>query len=254
VLFIAAGGIAAGIAAFRGPDASNNLSRLPGQATAASLVTLKAKDLPSTWHVLNSGSLANSYGIGSLFATPAIVHAWNATHSSCAAVINQVGAAMLSTVGPSTVTARTLAATEDPLGGSWQVADTVAVRASPAQASSGLAALSTAFENPVADDCVARLWTASLVPKLPAGSVLNMRVSQPPIPVLPGNPVVWAMAMSGTATIRHSVVPFRFEVLTFAAGRIEVAFSASSKLGPLPSNLDNSLLVTLAMRAEHQAH
>jgi hypothetical protein len=46
----------------------------------ARLITLKAKDLPPTWHVSNSGSLASSYGPGSVLATPAIVHAWAAAH------------------------------------------------------------------------------------------------------------------------------------------------------------------------------
>jgi hypothetical protein len=252
-LFIAAGGVAAGIAAFRSPATSNNLSTLPGQAAVARLITLKAKDLPPTWHVSNSGSLASSYGPGSVLATPAIVHAWAAAHPACAAVLDGVGAAMLSTLGRSAVTARTLATTENPYGGSWQVADIVAVRADSAEASSGLAGLSSVFENPVADDCVAKLWTASLVSALPVGSVVNVFVVQPPIPVLPGNPVVWAMAMSGSAVVHRTLEPFRFEVFTFATGRIEVAFTTSSTSGPLPSKLGSSLLAALATRAERQA-
>jgi hypothetical protein len=61
------------------------------------------------------------------------------------------------------------------------------------------------------------------------------------------------MAMSGTSAVGHIALPIRFEVTSFAVGRAQVSFSSSSKVAPLPSSLNEGLLVTLATRAEKQA-
>jgi hypothetical protein len=106
---------------------------------------------------------------------------------------------------------------------------------------------------PAARACIDRFWSAAMLAGLPAGSHVSLSVSQPPIPVLPGNPPVWVMAMGGTAIIRNIASPFRFEVTSFAVGRAQVTFATSSTLAPLPFSLDQTLLAVLATRAQQRA-
>ena len=253
VLFVVAGGAAAGVAAFRGPVSQPGLATSPRYLAAANKVVLRAGDFPPPWHISNNGITASSYGLGSAFVRPAIVHSWLAAHSACATVIDAVSAAMLPPEGSETAVASTQAAAANPSGSSWQTVDTVVFRSSAAQARTDLTRLRSLIAEPSARACVSRFWTAALLAELPPGSQVAMTVSQPPIPVLPGNPSVWAMAMSGTSAVGHIALPIRFEVTSFAVGRAQVSFSSSSKVAPLPSSLNEGLLVTLATRAEKQA-
>jgi hypothetical protein len=252
VLFVAGGGAAAGIAAFRGPV---NQPRPPtpaqDRARANSLV-LRASNFPRPWHVSNAGDVAGSYGVGSVLVRPAIVRSWLASHLACTTDLNSVSAAMMPSAGGATAAASTQATAAGPPGGSSQIADTVAFHSSPAQASTDLTAVRSLIHEPSARACIIHFWAAELLAKLPPGSHVAMTLWQPRLPVLAGSPLVWAMSMSGTATARHMAVPIRFEVTSFAAGRARVSLAASSRLAPLPARLYDTLLVTLATRAEQQ--
>jgi len=250
LLFVAAGGAVAGIAAFRGPVTQPGLPTRAQDQAAADNVVLRASDFPTAWRVSKSGITASSYGIGSALVTPAIVHSWITAHPACAGDLNSLSAALTASGGTVTAVASTHATAADPLGGSWQAADVVAFHSSAAQVSTDLAAMRSLLAEPAARACINRFWSAALLAGLPRGSYLSLSVSQPPSPVLPGNPSVWVMAMGGTATVRSIALPFRFEVTSFAVGRAQVSFVTSSKLAPLPLSLDQALLVVLATRAE----
>lgn len=252
VLFVAAAGAAAGIAALRGPVNHPGVPRATLKR-AANNVALKNSDFPLTWHVSNDALTAGSYGFGSVFNSPAVVKSWLATHPSCATGLNDVRAGMTASDGETTAVAFTQATSSDPLGGSWQIADLVAFHSSSAQLRKDLATTRSALAAPGTRACIDRFWSAALLAGLPPGSSISLSVSQPPLPVLPGNPSTWVMAMGGTATVRNIALPFRFEVTSFAIGREQVSFVTSSKLAPLPLSLTQALLVVLATRAERQA-
>ncbi len=247
VLFVAAGGAAAGIAALRGPVTQP--TRAQDQA-AADNVVLRASDFPTPWHVSKVGITASSYGIASGLVTPATVSSWLTAHPACAGDLNNLSAALTASGGTVTAVASKRANAADPLGGSWQATDVVAFHSSAAQVSTNLAAMRSLIAEPLARACINRFWSAALLAGLPRGSYVSLSVSQPPPPVLPGNPPVWVMAMGGTATVRSISLPFRFEVTSFGVGRAQVSFVTSSKLAPLPLSLDQALLVVLATRAE----
>ena len=253
VLFVAAAGAAAGIAAFRGPVSQPRQPTRAQDQAAADNVVLRASDFPTSWHVSKAGITAGAYGVGSGLLTAAIVHSWLAAHPACATDVSSVSAALTASDGNATAVASTQAAAADPLGGSWQAADVVAFHSSAAQVGTDLAALRRLVADPTARACIDRFWAAALLTELPAGSRVSLSVSQPPLPVLPGNPPVWVMAMGGTATVRHIAIMFRFEVTSFVVGRAQVSFVTSSKLAPLPLSLDQAMLVILATRAELQA-
>ncbi len=253
VLFIAAGGAAAGIAAFHGPV---NRPRPPTPAqdrARADSVVLRASNFPRPWHVSNAGGVGASYGVGSALVTPAIVRSWLASHPACTTDLNSVSAAMMPSAGGATAVASTQATAVGPPGRSWQIADTVAFHSSPAQASTDLTAVRSLIREPRARACIVHFWAAALLAELPTGSQVAMTVWQPRLPALARNPIAWAMSMSGTATTRHIAIPIHFEVTSFTAGRARVSLAASSKLAPLPANLYGALLVTLATRAEQHA-
>ena len=250
VLFIAAGGAAAGIAAFRGPVNQPGPPTPAQDRATANSVVLRASDFPRPWHVSDARGVASSYGVGSVLVTPAIVRSWLASHLACTTDLNSLSAALMPSVGGATAVASTQATAVEPPGSSWQIADTVAFHSSPAQASTDLTAVRPLIREPGARACIIHFWAAALLSELPPGSHVAMTVWQPRLPVLSGNPLVWAMSMSGTATARHVAIPIHFEVTSFTAGRARVSFAASSKLAPLPASLDEALLVTLATRAE----
>ena len=253
VLFAAAGGAAAGVAALRGPVSRPGLPTAAQDKAAANRVVLKSGDFPSSWHVSTAGFSASSYGFGSVFATPAVLNAWLVTNPACATALEGVSAAVTASAGNTTAEAATQATSSGSLDGSWQTADVVAVHTSAAQLRNDLAAMGSLVADPSARACIDRYWSAALLAPMPAGSRLSLSVSQSAPPVLPGSPPAYVMSMGGTATVRGVTVPFRFEVTSFAVGREQVSFVSSSKLAPLPLNLDRSLLVVLATRAEQQA-
>ena len=73
--------------------------------------------------------------------------------------------------------------------------DVVAFHSSAAQVGTDLAALRRLVADPTARACIDRFWAAALLTELPAGSRVSLSVSQPPLPVLPGNPPVWVILL-----------------------------------------------------------
>ena len=250
VVFVAAGGAAAGIAAFRGPIARPALPTPARDQVAADNVVLRSSDFPTSWHVSRTGITAGSYGVGSGLVTPAIVHSWLTAHQACASDLNSIKAALTASDRGATAVATAQASTSDSLGGSWTMANIVTVHSVPAQASTDLTAMRSLIKEPGARACLSQFWAASLLAELPPGSHVTTVVSPAQIPFLPENPPSWAMSMTSTATVRHIAVPFYFEFASFVTGRVQVSFATSSKLASLSRGLDESLLVTLAIRAE----
>lgn len=250
VVFVAAGGAAAGIAAFRGPIARPALPTPARDQVAADNVVLRSSDFPTSWHVSRTGITAGSYGVGSGLVTPAIVHSWLTADQACASDLNSIKAALTASDRGATAVATAQATTSDSLGGSWEMANIVTVHSVPAQASTDLTAMRSLIKEPGARACLGQFWAASLLAELPPGSHVTTVVSPAQIPFLPENPPSWAMSMTSTATVRHMAVPFYFEFASFVTGRVQVSFATSSKLASLSRGLDESLLVTLAIRAE----
>ncbi len=119
VVFVAAGGAAAGIAAFRGPIARPALPTPARDQVAADNVVLRSSDFPTSWHVSRTGITAGSYGVGSGLVTPAIVHSWLTAHQACASDLNSIKAALTASDRGATAVATAQATTSDSLGGSW---------------------------------------------------------------------------------------------------------------------------------------
>jgi len=253
VLFLVAGGVAAGIAAFRGPVTTPPPSTAQHDRAAASAAVLTAASFPSAWHVSRASSAITSYGLGSALVTPSVVRAWLVSHPSCSVELNAVSAAMTPAVGSVTAVAYSQAATTNPLGGPWQIADAVAFHTSAAEVRSDLAAMQTLLGQAKSQRCVAQFWSAALLSELRSGSTVTMTVSPRAVPPLPGKTTGWAMQMNGTAVVGQRTLPLRFQITSFAAGRAQLFFVVSSKAAALPGNLAASLLVTLAVRAEKLA-
>lgn len=251
VLFVAAGGAAAGIAAFRGPTRPG-LTNLAREQAAADSIVLRAGDFPPPWRVTGAKVTPGSYGVASGIVTPALLRSWLVAHPTCATDVDSVSAALTASDGAATAVASTQAAASDPLGGSWQTTDVVAFHANAAQVRTDLASLRSLIAEPAARSCINRFWSASMLAGLPSGSHISLSVSQALLPGLPGDPPAWTMAMGGTAVVRGMMLPFRFEVTSFLVGHAQVSFTASSKLAPLPLSLDQALLVELATRADLQ--
>ena len=251
VLFVAAGGAAAGIATFRGPTRPGKTNFAQEQAAADSIV-LRAGDFPPPWRVTGARVTPGSYGVASGLVTPTLVRSWLAAHPTCATDVDSVSAALTASDGAATAVASTQAAASDPLGGSWQTTDVVAFHANAAQVRTDLASLRSLIAEPAARSCINRFWSAAMLAGLPPGSHISLSVSQPPLPGLPGDPPAWTMSMGGTAVVRGMTLLFRFEVTSFLIGHAQVSFTTSSKLAPLPLSLDQALLVELATRADLQ--
>ena len=250
VLFLVAGGVAAGIAAFRGPVNTTPPSTAPQDRAAAAAAVLTAASFPRGWHFSRPSNAVSSYGLGAALVTPSVVRAWLGSHPSCTAGLTAVSAAMTPTVGNLTAVAYSEAATTNPLGGPWQIADAVAFHTSPAQVGADLAKMQTTLGQPKSQQCVAQFWAAALMSKLPKGSTITMSVSPRAFPSLPGNPAGWAMQMQGTEVVGQSTLPLRFQITSFGEGRAQVFFAVSSRAAALPNNLAAGLLMTLAVRGE----
>ena len=145
------------------------------------------------------------------------------------------------------------ATNQGPLGGSWQIADTVAYHATAAQVSGQVADVRSLLSASSARACIGQFWTAALTAELPIGSRVALSVSNPTIPPLPGNPSVWTMSMTGTATAGRVAIPIRFAITELAVGRAQVSLAAAARVAPLLGHVDQRLLTTLAIRAERFA-
>jgi hypothetical protein len=251
VLFVAAAGAAAGIAAFRGPT-QPGLTTVAQAQQAANSVVLRTGDFPPPWHVAKTGVTASSYGVAAGLVTPSLVRSWTASNPGCAGDIQSVSAALTASDTSAAAVASTQAAASDPLGGSWQTADVVAIHSDATTVIRDLAAPRSLLTRSAARSCINRFWSASMLAGLPDGSHISLSVAPAALPALPGSPPLWAMSMGGTAVVRGVTLPFRFEVISFAVGHAQVSFTSSSKLAPLPLSLNQALLVVLATRAELQ--
>ena len=252
VVFLAAGGAAAGIAAFRGPVTPPAPTTSARDQAAANSVLLTATDFPSAWQE-SSGNSPTSYGLGSALVTPSAVSAWLATHGTCSGDLGAVSAAMTPGKDNVTAVAYSQATTTNPLGEPWQIADAVAFNTSASAVSADIAKIRSVLGTAKAQRCVAAFWSTALRAEIPAGSSVMMSVAPRAFPNLPGRPLGWAMEMIGTAVVHHVSLPLRFQITVFAAGRAEVFFVVSSKGAALPGNLARRLLVDLATRVERLA-
>ncbi len=250
-LFVAAAGAAGGIAAFRGPT-QPGLTTVAQAQQAADNVILRTGDFPPPWHVAKTAVTASSYGVASGLVTPSLVRSWTASNPGCATDIQSVSAALTASDNNAAAVASSQAAAADPLGGSWQTADVVAIGSDTKAVRRDLAALRSLLTAPAARSCVNRFLSASMLAGLPDGSHISLSATAASLPALPSSPPTWAMSMGGTAVVRGVTLPFRFEVVSFAVGHAQVSFISSSKLAPLPLSLNQALLVVLATRAELQ--
>ncbi|MGA3353481.1 MAG: hypothetical protein ABSD85_09895 [Acidimicrobiales bacterium] len=250
VLFLAAGGVAAGIAAFRGPVNPPGLSTVAQDQAAANGAVLTSAEFPAAWRWSGAKSTANSFGLGSPLVTPAIVQSWLAGNKACSADLNAVTAAMTPTVGDVTAVAYSRAGTTNPLGGPWQIADAIAFHTSTGQVSSDLARMQAVLAKQRAQRCVARFWSATLQSQLPTGSLVMVTVSPRSVPQLAGKPAGWAMEMQGTETVGQTSIPLRCQISSFAAGRAQVYFVVSSRGAALPAVTAAKALNALGTRAE----
>jgi hypothetical protein len=160
---------------------------------------------------------------------------------------------MTPTVGDVTAVAYTQAAAKNPRGGLWQIADAVAFHTSAAQVRAEMTSVRAVLGETKAQLCLVQFWSTALQAEFPSGSLVLMSVSPAVVPSLPGKPLAWAMAMSGTAISGQTSLPLNFEITSFASGRAQVYFVVSSRSANLPSSLDARLLVTLATQAERQS-
>ena len=252
VVFAAAAGAAAGIAAFRGPTRPGLTSVAQARA-AVDNVLLRAGDFPPPWHVAKAATTAASFGVASGLVTPSLVHSFVAANPGCAGDLAPVGTTLTATNGGAAAVASTEATASDPLGGSWQTTDVAAYHSDAATVTRDFAALRRLLTEPAARSCLNRFLSASLLAGLPTGSYISLSVASAPLPALPGSPPAFAMSMGGTAAVRGVTLPFRFEVTSFEVGHIQVSLTSTSKLVPLPLSLNQALLVVLATRAELQS-
>jgi len=253
VLFVAAGAAAVGIAALH--HHTTRHAPTPAQdRAAASRAVLGVSDFPAGWtatKITNGSTVTAYYGVGSVLVTPSIVQPWVAAHPGCATTLGAVSTAMTPSAGNPVALASSRATATNPSGGSWQIADSVAFHVTAAQVASEVASMRTLLAHSTARGCISHFFDSALLAEMPARSRVVATVSQLSVLSLPGNPSLWAMSMSGTATVRHVAVPVYFDFASFAAGRAEVSFAAASRSVPLPGSLQQRWLATLAMRAEH---
>ena len=148
VVFVAAGGAAAGIAAFRGPITRPALPTPARDQVAADDVVLRSSDFPTSWLVSKTGITAGSYGVGSGLVTPAIIHSWLTADQACASDLNSIRAALTASDGGAAAVATAQATTSDSLGASWEMANIVTVHSVPAQASTDLTAMRSLIKDP----------------------------------------------------------------------------------------------------------
>jgi hypothetical protein len=252
-LFVAAGGAAAGIAALRGPIAQTGLPTPAQDRAAANHIVLKASDFPPGWQFSSGGpSASNSYGFGSVLFAPSIVHFWVTAHPACATTLNTLSPAMMPSAGHPRVVVSTHAAIQPPLGPTWQIASAVAFHSTAHQVTDQMSSIRSLLAAPGARACISEFWSAALLTELPVDSHVVTTVSDTVL-TLPGNPSSWAMSIDGVDTVRQVALPIHFEIAEFAAGRAQVSLAAASKIAPLDAGLDQSLLTTLATRAQHFA-
>jgi hypothetical protein len=245
VLFLAAGGVAAGVAAFHGPVNPPTPSTAAQDQSAASNAVLTSADFPANWQFSPSKGGASSLGLGSFLLTPSLVRAWLAGNRACSADLGAVTAAMTPNVGNLTAVAWSQATTTNTLGGLWQIGDAISFHTTAAQVSTDVARMRAVLTKASARRCVARFWSASLQAQLPAGSLVMMTVSPRSLPQLSGRAVGWAMEMKGTDTLGQSSTPLRFEMTSFGVGRAQMFFAVSSKAAALPANIAGKALAKL---------
>jgi hypothetical protein len=247
VLFLAAAGAAAGIAAFRGPVAQPTAAQ---DQAAANKAVLTSAYFPKAWRVSGASSPASIYGLASALVTPSTVQNWLAGHKTCSTELNAVSSAVTPSAGDVTAVAYSQASSTNPLGGPWQIADAVAFHTSTAQVRTDLGTMRSVLGQARAQRCVAQFLTAALQSQLPAGPKVTMSVSPRTFPKLPGRPLGWSLEVIGTVMVGQSSLPLRCQITSFAAGRAQVFFVVSSKGAALPGNLATRVLSTLATRAQ----
>ena len=250
VLFLAAGGVAAGIAAFRGPVTPPGSSTAAQDQAASASAVLTGAQFPASWHTTTARSAVSSFGLSSPLVSPASVQAWLAGNKVCSADLNAVSSAMTPSVGNVTAVAYSQASTTNPLGGQWQIADAIAFHTSRGEVNSDVARMQSVLSKTSARRCVARFWSASLQAQLPSGSLVMMTVSPRAMPQLARKPDGWAMEMQGTETVGQSSIPLRCQVTSFAEGRAQVYFVVSSKGAALPELTAARVLFSLATQSE----
>jgi hypothetical protein len=152
-----------------------------------------------------------------------------------------------------TATAATQATASNSLHGSWQIADQVAFHSTSATAGAGIAETHSLMAQAGTRGCISAFWTAALQSGLPAGSVVNMTVSDLSLPKPIAGHVAWAMSMTGVETLTGAVVPIAYNIVAFDLGHVRVTFETSSKLATLPGSLDAKLLKALTARADKQS-
>ena len=250
ILFLAAAGAAAGIAAFRGPV---NPSTAAQDQAAADQAVLSADLFPNAWHVTSGAGAAGAYGLASALLTPSSVRAWLRGHGACSSRLEAVSAAMTPSAGDVTAVAYSQASTTNPLGGPWQIADAVAFHTSAEAVRTDIDTMRSVLAQAQTQRCVAQFLTAALQSQLPTGPKVTLTVAPRTFPPLPGSPFGWALEVIGSVSVGQSSLPLRCQITALASGRAEVLFVVSSKGAALPGNLATRLLSTLAARTERQA-
>ena len=245
VLFLAAGGVAAGIAAFRGPVTPGGVA---SDLAAANKAVLSAADFPPTWRVSDPGNDAASYGLGAALITPGTVRSWIAGHRSCSTALGAVSTSMTPSGSGLTAVAYSKAATTNSGGGLWQIADAVAFHSSPARGGRQLEG--DGFAHRPAQDPGLSLARSSLPAcrqDCPWSAALS--VFQTPLPACwRASRQAGRRIMNGIEFVRNTSVPISFEFSVLRGRRAQVYFAASSKSAPLPSALVSNRLGTLAAR------
>ncbi len=250
VLFLAAGGVAAGIAAFRGPVTPPGPSTVVQDQAASNSAVLTSAQFPVGWQATTAKSAPSSFGLSSPLVSPGVVQTWLAGNKACSADLNAVSSAMTPSVGNVTAVAYSQASTTNPLGGQWNIADAIAFHTSAGEVNSDVARMQSVLTKASAQSCVARFWSASLQAQLPSGSLVMMTVMPRAMPELARKPNGWAMQMQGTETVGQTSIPLRCQVTSFAEGRAQVYFVVSSKGAALPELTAARVLVALATRAD----
>jgi hypothetical protein len=252
LVFVIAGVAAAAIAEVRGPVGKQTERSVAEDRAAAGDIALRTADFPSGWQVSTAGTIASRYGLGSVLVSSSVQGLWLADHRECEHALDAVDTAMISSES-TTATAATQATASNSLHGSWQIADQVAFHSTSATAGAGIAETHSLMAQAGTRGCISAFWTAALQSGLPAGSVVNMTVSDLSLPKPIAGHVAWAMSMTGVETLTGAVVPIAYNIVAFDLGHVRVTFETSSKLATLPGSLDAKLLKALTARADKQS-
>ena len=228
-----------------GPD-------LRARATAQTII-LHRSDFPPSWRYASDSTAVGSLALGRDLGEPSYVSRWasNAITHRCLPPLVSVSRASTASFGSPAANASSDSFQTVRFGAVWQITSRVSVERTTKQVYSDSARVAALLSRAGTRTCLNAFFDSVLLTGVPGGKApIHSILSVTGPPALPGHLTGWSFSLDGFALYRGLTLPFHFQTSEFATGQTEVVLETTGELASLYSTLDQTLLTTLARRAE----